>query len=122
MNHDHIKFLREHYDFEDLPAYSTSTDEVKREWYDVFFELQGGACAICKCKLSDKRNRRKGRPTAGEERFDLDHDRVTDKLRGLLCHSCNMGLGKFDDSLANLRAAIDYLLGRHLVDDDGDVE
>ena len=75
MNNDYIKFLREHYNLDDLPAYPTSEEE-EDEWYGVFFDLQGGTCPICKCKVSDNRNRRKGSRADGEHRFDIDHDHV----------------------------------------------
>jgi hypothetical protein len=119
MNDDHLKFLREHYDFSDPPAYSTSTEEVRKEWYDAYFDVQGGVCAICKCKASERRNLRTGRTTLAGPRFDFDHNGLTDKMRGLLCHSCNMALGKFDHSLYYLQNAIDYLLDKH-VEGDGE--
>lgn len=40
-----------------------------------------------------------------------DHDHVTGAHRGWLCHSCNLGLGKFLDRADLLRAAADYLEG-----------
>ena len=39
----------------------------------------------------------------------LDHDHVTGKFRAYLCDSCNVGLGKFQDSPDMLQRAIDYL-------------
>jgi len=84
--------------------------------------LQSGVCAICKCKVSDQRNRRKGRPLDGKHRLTSITIGETDKMRGLPCHSCNLGLGKFDHSLVYLGNAIDYLLGRHVEEDDGNVE
>ncbi len=31
------------------------------------------------------------------------------QIRGLLCHDCNTGIGKFGDSPEALKKAIDYL-------------
>lgn len=39
----------------------------------------------------------------------LDHDHVTGGVRGLLCPSCNWGIGKAGDKPAVLRAGADYL-------------
>jgi len=40
---------------------------------------------------------------------DVDHDHTTGKVRGLLCRSCNLMLGKARDSISVLSRAIDYL-------------
>lgn len=39
----------------------------------------------------------------------LDHCHTTGKFRGNLCENCNLGLGRFKDSIDNLNKAIDYL-------------
>lgn len=62
---------------------------------------QGGICAICKT------DEPKGTGWHG------DHDHVSGRLRGALCHHCNVGLGNFKDSTLLLRRAISYLARRH---------
>lgn len=39
----------------------------------------------------------------------IDHCHTTGRVRGMLCHNCNRGLGLFKDSVYNLQKAIDYL-------------
>ena len=70
---------------------------VSPEEVDKTFTAQGRCCAICKTKDSGSRN------------WHLDHDHTTGKFRGVLCHHCNLGLGNFRDTLANLQEAIKYL-------------
>lgn len=41
----------------------------------------------------------------------VDHDHTTGKIRGLLCHSCNVALGLFKDNITTLSNAILYLKG-----------
>lgn len=68
--------------------------------YQKILDAQNGTCAICKA------------PTPGHPRqtnFSVDHNHTTNQIRGLLCHSCNTGIGAFKDSIEILRAAIAYL-------------
>lgn len=41
--------------------------------------------------------------------LNIDHCHDTGKVRGLLCRSCNAGLGLFKDNISSLMAAIKYL-------------
>lgn len=65
--------------------------------YEYILKKQGGVCAICKCV--DK----SGRSLA------IDHNHNTNAVRGLLCGSCNRGLGLFKDDVKILSEAIKYL-------------
>lgn len=64
--------------------------------YDAMLARQGGVCAICK--------RRPERP------LFVDHCHASGKVRGLLCHACNTGLGFMRDDHTVTTAATDYLL------------
>lgn len=69
--------------------------------YEQMLEKQRGVCSICK---SDK-------PGGYGKHFNIDHDHVTGKIRGLLCSNCNTGLGLFQDRIEILQNAITYLIG-----------
>lgn len=77
--------------------------------YDAMVAKQRGKCLIC-----EGRQRRKN-----SDHLDIDHDHATGEVRGLLCGSCNSGLGRFGDSPALLRQAADYVAGRGQIDSAG---
>lgn len=68
--------------------------------YRVMLKAQDSRCAICR---TDDPGR--------YDRFVVDHCHETGEIRGLLCHSCNLGLGKFKDDTVLLEAAVVYLKG-----------
>lgn len=51
-----------------------------------------------KCKICSK-----------ESKLVIDHNHTNGKIRGLLCDSCNKGLGFFKDKIESLSSAINYL-------------
>jgi len=82
---------------------------AKLKRYGISFEqytkrsvAQNGVCAICR------------KPETWIVKgtlalLSVDHDHETGRVRGLLCHSCNLGLGHFKDDALMLRAAANYL-------------
>lgn len=53
-------------------------------------------------------------PVTGDQlpkRLCIDHNHATGKVRGVLCHSCNVALGHFKDDISLLEKAIVYLKG-----------
>lgn len=66
------------------------------EAYEKLVFQQGGRCAIC------------GR-TPKKHNLDVDHSHKSGKVRGLLCNSCNVGLGLFKDLPETLEKAAAYL-------------
>jgi recombination endonuclease VII len=73
------------------------------------FERQSGTCAICPTKLISQLVDRVRNGHAPNEVARVDHCHKTGRVRGLLCFSCNAGLGKFRDDEKNLLAAVRYL-------------
>ncbi len=68
--------------------------------YARFLEMleeQGGLCAICLDELPSDR------------KATVDHCHATNRVRGLLCSECNLGLGKLGDTVERLEAALAYL-------------
>lgn len=45
-----------------------------------------------------------------ESDLKIDHCHETGAVRGLLCHSCNVGIGGLGDNLDGLKKAAYYLL------------
>ena len=62
----------------------------------ALLEAQGGVCAIC----------------GAEAPTHVDHDHATGRIRGVLCFSCNRGLGMVEDDVEVLRSALRYLGGK----------
>ena len=54
------------------------------ELYNKLFIEQGGCCAICGLHQLDL-----------PKRLSADHNHITGQVRGLLCGTCNRGLGNF---------------------------
>ena len=70
--------------------------------YKKILNAQNGCCANPGCKATVP-----GAP--GRKRFYIDHCHVTGKIRGLLCHSCNLALGHTQDKVEKLKGLIVYL-------------
>lgn len=83
---------REHY----VKAGLKKAYGVSKEQYDEMFNSQNGLCAIC---LKPELNRH----------LSVDHDHLTNKVRGLLCRKCNFILGFAADDLLILQSAMKYL-------------
>jgi len=68
------------------------------EEYIQLFDAQEGLCAVCL--------------KAVEGNLYVDHDHVTGLVRGLLCRTCNLGLGHFKDDTKLLLKAVNYLTSK----------
>lgn len=77
---------------------------VSKKRYVHMMKRQDGKCLICGMVSTN--------PWMKDHLpIDLfvDHCHTTGKVRGLLCHFCNAGLGFFRDNVENLANAINYL-------------
>jgi hypothetical protein len=68
--------------------------------YQVFMKQQRHRCAVCRVKFN---------ADVAAERAHTDHCHKTGKVRGILCHRCNVGLGHFGDNVKRMLAAVAYL-------------
>jgi len=76
------------------PAFNaTKRHRMSHDEYLALVERSGGICGICQKKA----------------RLYIDHDHNTDVIRGMLCNSCNAGMGALGDSVDGLMAAVRYL-------------
>ena len=67
-----------------------------QEW-EALFDKQGRVCAVC------------GDDNPRGKNWHTDHSHSTGKIRGILCGSCNTGIGKFRESEEIMKKAAKYL-------------
>lgn len=80
-----------------------STYKISLVEYERMLNNQNNLCVICKSpELSKSKNGKL-------MNLAVDHCHNSGKIRGLLCGKCNLGLGKFEDSIETLQNAINYL-------------
>ena len=70
---------------------------ITAQEYRVLYEAQEGLCLVCR---------------SHHEVLHVDHCHDTNRVRGLLCGTCNRGLGLFYDNPELLQRAADYLVER----------
>lgn len=72
------------------------------EEYNDMHSKQNGLCMICQ---QPETTMQRGKVVW----LSVDHDHKTGAIRGLLCRSCNTGLGAFNDDTDKIKQAIKYL-------------
>ena len=77
--------------------YITKKYGLTMEQYSELLEKQDNRCAIC--KVTDP----------GKSDWRIDHYHTTKKVRGLLCHNCNVSLGLMGDNIPNIQSMLEYL-------------
>lgn len=65
---------------------------ISEEQYFELLRKQGSKCAICGKQ-----------PLPGEIALAVDHDHETNRIRGLLCYSCNTKLGWYEKFTEQIR-------------------
>ena len=94
----------------DVNAYTESNIEIRRQWakrsqlrkygltseeFDAIRRRQNDECAVCHKVVA----------------LHVDHDHVTNRVRGLLCLKCNMALGLLADSPETIQSLLTYVAG-----------
>jgi hypothetical protein len=72
---------------------------ITEEHYLELLATQGGHCALCPRTPDQERYKR----------LSVDHDHITQTVRGLLCTPCNHALGVLGDNAEGMRRALAYL-------------
>jgi hypothetical protein len=72
--------------------------------FNDILTLQGNCCAVCKSLTPGRKTR-----TGKDGEWVVDHCHSSGKIRGIICHPCNVALGMVDDNTETLRALVDYL-------------
>jgi hypothetical protein len=83
-------------------AYYWRKYRVTAEQVIAQYKWQKGRCAICENEVR----------VSGTKIFHLDHDHGTDKVRGLLCFSCNRLMGRMDRKKFMLSNLTTYIMAK----------
>jgi hypothetical protein len=78
---------------------------ITLEQYNQMYFDQGGNCAVCGAHYEI-------RGTNKLDTLHVDHNHETGKVRGLLCHNCNSGIGYFKEDKNLIQRILDYLGGK----------
>lgn len=82
---------------------------VTPEKFEELSAAQDGKCAICQIPLAEARG--KGAVVDHDHNCCPGSKTCGECIRGVLCAHCNTALGMFEDDVARLLAAVDYLAG-----------
>ena len=70
---------------------------ITQDEFDIMLVNQNNKCKLCNNTFKNSKD------------THIDHCHSSSKVRGLLCSSCNIALGQFNDNLDILDNAIKYL-------------
>ena len=88
-----------HYEVYGRPRHILATYGLTQEDYNTLLKKQEYKCFSCG----------KAHGTFKTDRLFIDHCHDTGKVRGLLCHDCNVALGAATDNIETLRNLIKFL-------------
>lgn len=76
--------------------------KLSEEEYTEMLDKTRGCCPVCLQGFTFGKTKR---------RIVIDHNHETGEVRGLLCSSCNVGLGQVGDTLESVERLVKYLKG-----------
>lgn len=71
---------------------------ISLEDYNKLFAEQNGCCKICKTHQNEFK-----------KKLHVDHNHKTGEVRGLLCHNCNLAIGRLKEDPAIVKSVLEYL-------------
>lgn len=71
---------------------------ISIEDYNNLFNKQNGCCAICNTHQ-----------TQFKKYLHVDHNHKTGAIRGLLCHNCNLAIGRLKEDPQIIKTALEYV-------------
>lgn len=74
---------------------------TNKNYFDLL-EKQNGVCKLCKSPPG---------VNPRQKRLCIDHDHVTNIVRGLLCDKCNRVLGMLGDTVESIKSVLIYVSG-----------
>ena len=78
---------------------------ISKDEYEELVVKQDGLCAICRKPPKQYISTHGAR----YRYLVVDHNHITGKIRGLLCHKCNIALGSLGDDLELFEKAVSYV-------------
>jgi Recombination endonuclease VII len=87
--------------------YKRPVHGINKDKYLEMFEQQKGVCAVCGYPETSKTKSGK------IKRLAVDHCHATGKVRGLLCHRCNISIGMLREDVELLYKVINYIKLHH---------
>jgi hypothetical protein len=88
----YLKYKKRHNEYLKQRRY-----KITQEQFDKMLVAQNNMCKLCNNKFKSTRD------------THIDHCHNSNIVRGLLCSSCNMALGQFNDDVDIMENAIKYL-------------
>lgn len=76
-----------------------SVYDLSPEQYQILVEVQNGVCAVCKIPQKNRKS----------SQLFVDHEHKTGRIRGLLCHKCNVAIGFIKEDITVALNIINYL-------------